>query len=437
MDIRKEITRNLELIKEAWLVSSDAFPDHLTEIPSAQKQRNEAYLQKVFQEFQQQKKRLPRLPIGRKRWKKRMLKLIFGVLYQENVIGIHNTLNQKEIEAFYLELADFLKQFRRFCPELGLEELGQGIRNYTVYAMFKLIHRLPSGFCKAAFGYSMLYPFTDNYIDSSQRSPEEKLEYNQLIRDTILGNTVRPKNPHHHKTCELLRAIISQYPREADDRIYTLLLMMLEAQEDSLRQQSPTAKLTGEQRLDISLFKGGVSVLIDRFLVNKELTQADCNFYLGFGFFLQLADDLQDIGEDSGKGYQTLFTLDTSAQQTERLVNKLLNYLHTIMASYCGQNNSMPASGHGIGTVQQEAPSLPPAQINNTFIDFILTSSKLLILTSLFGSREFFSADYLNRMERYLPVSVSFLEMAKANSPELQDPASQENYIRMLELLIS
>ncbi len=411
MNIREDVKHSLELIKEAWLASSDAFPDYLTEVSSEQKQQNERYLQKVSEEFHRQTKRLPRLPFRRKSWRQKTLGLIFRVLYQENVIGIHHSLQQGEIDAFYQELTDFIKELRCFCPELRFEEIGQGIRNYIVYAMFKIIHQINSGFSKAGFGYSMLYPFTDNYIDNNKRSPEEKLEYNQLIRDKILGNAIQPKNLHHHKTCDLLQAIASEYPRDKDDRIYTLLLMMLEAQEASLHQQNQANMLTMDQRLDISLLKGGVSVLIDRFLVNRELTQADLVFYLGFGFFLQLADDLQDIDEDSKKGHQTLFTLNTSQEQEEKLVNKLLNFLHCIMEAYCAEND--------------------------TFKNFISASSDQLILSSLIGSKEFFSGEYRARIERYLPVSAFFLETAKSNSPDQQDRALQDNYIRVLDLLIS
>lgn len=411
MNIREDVKYSMELIKEAWLTASDTFPDYLTEISFGQKQQNELYLQEVSEEFHRLTKRLPRLPFGRGRWKKKMLKLIFGVLYEENVIGFHHSLQREEIDAFYQELSDFLRKLRQFCPELRFEEIGQGIRNYIVYAMFKVVHQINSGFSQAGFGYSMLYPFTDNYIDSNQRTPEEKLEYNQLIRNKILGNPTSPRNLHHRKTCDLLQAIASEYPRDKDDRIYTLLLMMLEAQEASLHQQNRTTPLDMEQRLDISLLKGGVSVLIDRFLVNKELTQADLVFYLGFGFFLQLADDLQDIEEDSSKGHQTLFTLDTSPEQEEKLVNKLLNFLHRIMEDYCAEND--------------------------IFKDFISDSSRQLILSSLIGSKEFFTAKYRADTERYLPVSASFLEAAKANDPERQDQFLQDNYIRILDLLIS
>lgn len=410
MDIRGDVMQCLETLKAEWLVATEDFPDYLEEISLERKQQNEAYANRVSEEFHRLTRHLPRLPIGRSKWRKKTLDFIFRVLYEENIIGIHNAMNQTEIEAFYEELMVFLKQVRHFSPELRFDEIGQAIRNYIVYAMFKVIHLVPSGFSNAGFGYSMLYPFTDNYIDDTKSSPADKQEYNQLIRDKLLGKEVLPRCEHYKKTCELLQAIAAQYPREKDDRVYTLLLMMLEAQEKSLYQQQSDTTLSEAERLNISIFKGGVSVLVDRFLVNKELTPADLHFYLGFGFFLQLADDLQDIKDDSENGYQTLFTVDLSMGHEEKLVNKLLHFLHNIMDSYSAEND--------------------------TFKNFVLASSNQLIYTSLCGSKEFFSQEYRRNIEKYLPITFSYLEAAKANSLERQEDKVQDNYIKVLDLLI-
>ncbi len=411
MDIRRDVKEHIELLRKEWLAASEDFPDFLEEISAEKKIENEVYANRISEYLRKQTSKPPKLSFRQSKWKKDTLNNIFQVLCQENIIGIHEAMQQEEIEAFYEELVIFTKQVRLFSPELRFYEIGQGIRNYIVYAMFKVIHLVQSGFSNAAFGYSMLYPFTDNYIDSMKLSSHEKKKYNQLIRDKLMGKEVHPACEHHKKTCDLLQAIASDYPRDKDDRIYTLLLMMLEAQEESLRQQNQTETLSEEDRLYISLFKGGVSVLVDRFLINKELTPADFHFYMGFGFFLQLADDLQDIKEDSEKGHQTLFTINLSMEQEERLVNKLLHFLNGIMNTYSAEND--------------------------TFKTFIHKSSNLLIYTSLCGSKEFFSQEYRRRIETYLPVTLSYLEAAKVNSLDTQEDKIQDNYMKVLDLLIN
>jgi hypothetical protein len=319
-------------------------------------------------------------------------------------------MDRRMLGAFQDELKDFLRHVRAFAPELPIDGIGQAIRNYIVYMMFARIHQVKQDFSTACFGYSMLYPFTDNYIDSRNYSDKDKAEYNHIIRDKIIGREVQPRSPHQHKTCELLGMVESEYPRELDSTVFKLLLMMLEAQEESLRQQSPEDALTLSERLDISLYKGGISVLIDRFFVNKEITEADLTFYLSFGFFLQLADDLQDIKEDRENGHQTILTLDTTYAREERIVNKMLHFVQKITDSYPSDND--------------------------VFKNFVLSNCRQLINSSIIASREYFSKEYLETMEGFFPVSYQFLEKMNSNRIDNKDIKIQKRYMKILDEMI-
>ena len=410
MDIRTETQQCLSKVKELWFSAKEELPETLKVISQEKKISNESKVKEMMEEMNEQLNQLPHLPLGRKRWRRKTCKMIKNFLYTETIIGIHQSMSKEELDVFYEELEEFLRKVRQFSPELSFPDIGQAVRNYIVYAMFKVIHRVEGGFNLAAFGYSMLYPVTDNYIDSGSFTPEEKQAYNQFIRDTIQGKEVQSVSEHHRKTFDLLKSIEAEYPRENDTSVYTLLLMMLEAQEESLLQQQQEPLLTAGERLDISLFKGGVSVLVDRFLVNKPLTESDLIFYLGFGFFLQLADDLQDIGEDRQNGYQTLFTLKTDHFSEERLVNKLMHFLDRIMGTYSAENDR--------------------------FKNFVMNSSYQLIYTSLMGSKEYFSEEYRAKLEQYLLVTPSFLEANPLKQIELQDVKNQEKYRKLLDAMI-
>ncbi len=408
--IRDETRRSLEVIKTIWLNSSDSFPISLAEVPAEEKLYNEAYIDQIFDTYCQQQNNIPRLPFGRKKWSKKTEAFFMDLLSKEEIVGIHNAMKSQELTAFYTELVEFTRHARSFAPELSFEELGQAIRNYIVYAMFKVINRINTGFSSAGYGYSMLYPFTDNYIDTVANTLSEKQEYNQLIRDTIEGKGVHFKNSYYKKTYLLLKAIEKEYNREETTGIYTLLLMILEAQEESISQQSKSNYLSLEQRLDISLWKGGVSVLVDRYLINKQLLDEDYLFYLSFGFFLQLADDLQDIKEDSRNGNQTLFTLNLETAKEEKIVNKLLNFLQDIIDAYSAENN--------------------------TFKNFVKKSSYYLIYSSIVRSREFFSADYLLQIEKLMPVTATYLEKAQNGVKGKQDKKIQKQQRKLLDCLI-
>lgn len=410
MAMTTNMEQYLNIVKQIWLDSDTSFPEFLEAVPRKVKEENEQYVRDILNAFQRQINCYPRILFGRRKWKRVTRGLIMDVLSNEAVIGLHFAMGYQRISTFYEELIEFLRHVRKFAPELSFEDIGQAIRNYIVYAMFKEIHQVNRGFSMAGFGYSMLYPFTDNYIDSDKITAAGKQKYNQLIRNQLEGHEVHPDSIHQKKTCELLQAIESEYPRDTDSMIYQLLLRMLQAQEDSLRQQSKDLKLTEAERLDISVYKGGISVFIDRYLAKKEIKEEDLVFYLGLGLFLQLADDLQDIGPDSGQGYQTLFTLNLNPCQEEFLVNQLLNFIHFIMSSYKAENE--------------------------VFKNFVMANCYQLIFTSISRSKEFFSRDYLSRLEQYLPVTNPFFEDFKKDLVFSSNSKMKKKYFKILDCII-
>jgi len=398
-------------VKNIWLDAPDSFPTFLTEISDEEKEENEQYIYKASADFQSLVKSFPVKKRGRLKWKQTMLARIDLVLREESVIGVHKAMDERTLNLFREDMNVCLRKVREFAPELPLESIGQAIRNYIVYSMLCELYGIESAFHPAIFGYSMLYPFTDNYIDSTSVSVLEKAEYNQIIRDKIAGRTVQPHTPHQIKTCELLSMIESKYPREADSTVYLLLELMLDAQQGSMRQQNENTLLTNEERLDISLYKGGLSVLLDRYFVGREITADDLSFYLAFGFFLQIADDLQDIKADSNGRNQTLFTADTANRTHERIVNKLLHFVHRIFSLY--------------------------EQDNDKFKNFILTNCYCLIFSSAAGSGEFFSREYTEKIAKYLPVSFAFLGKAGGYQMGKKDSRLKDQPLKMLDELIS
>lgn len=400
----------LTTIKKQWLDTNSALPEFLPEISNEIKLQNEQYIQAISNDFQKQFANFPRFRLLRKKWKKNTFHLLNEVLNTETVINIHQVMDANIIDSFQIELMEFLRHVRIFAPELSFEGIGQATRNYIVYAMFKQMNDLKYGFNIACFGYSMLYPFTDNYIDSNQFSDSEKAEYNQIIRDKINGKMVHPNSDHQRKTCELLEAIESAYDRDCDSTIFALLTMILDAQKDSMRQQNAETRLTLDERLNISLYKGGVSVLIDQYFAKNEFSEEELNFYLSFGFFLQLVDDLQDIKEDYKQGNQTIFTLNLHCDETEKIVNRMLHFIYQITNSYQAANKA--------------------------FLDFLQANCYQLVYLSLADSKEFFSKEYLDKIETFSLVTYPFLSNLKNDNLILKDYKKTNKYMLILDEML-
>ncbi|MDF2511189.1 MAG: hypothetical protein K0S04_1055, partial [Herbinix sp.] len=105
---------------------------------------------------------------------------------------------------------------------------------------------------------------------------------------------------------------------------------------------------------------------------------------------------------------QTLFTLDLNPAQEENLVNKLLQFIHNIMDSYQAENNQ--------------------------FKNFVLSNCYQLIYTSVLRSKDFFSTEYLEKIERLLPVTRHYYDEF-VRDMSFQEKV-QNTYFKMLDELI-
>lgn len=431
MQIRPDMIRNvcMKNVCEIWEGLPDTFPDFSSEISTKQKKDNERYIRSVSKCFSKHMNRFPRAfsehtevvdiqsraRVGEMRktfkWKRRMRRLIGHVLSKEKVLWIHEAMNSERMDIFIDEIESFLVLARSFAPELSVEDLGQAIRNYLVYMMFVMIKEGSPGLNTAAFGYSMLYPFTDNYIDSPVIPESEKAKYNQLIREVIEGKTVCADGQHQKKTCELLQMIESKYPRDRNTNLYVLLLAMQEAQEQSMRQFKSDVVLSAKELLNISLRKGGLSVLLDRFLVPIPVTEEELTFFFGFGFFLQLADDLQDIRHDSERGAQTLLTFNLRTEEEEKIVNKMFWLVYHLTNRYHSDDE--------------------------LFKQFILQNCYVLLYTSVIGSRAYLPEGYLENLEKYMPFTVVGWEKIKQKPLFGAELFSQKTMKAMIDVMVS
>lgn len=384
----EKILNACKKIKQDWMIESNCFPEFMKEISKTDQSKNEIWINSAADSIKKQLNSYPVLPVSRRKWKLKTEELVHSLLMEEPVLGISVSMPAPVIESFQNEMKRFLQSVRSFDPDLDMEEIGQALRNYLVYAVFNEVNGLEQACSPAIFGYSMLYPYTDNYIDDPAHTESEKKAYNTLIYKKLSRLPVSSETKEQAQAEKMLDSIITFYEEEQAQDICQGLLLMLEAQKRSLRQQS-TASLSEQEILDISVYKGGLSVLIDRYFVQKEITEKDLDFYMGYGFFLQLADDLQDIAEDSNTLNQTLFTCRTDSEYLEKTVNRMLCYLKRLFDHYPGSDFA--------------------------FQEFLLQSCCWLIFASLEKSSQYFSAAYLKKAEAYFPVSFSALKNWNSN----------------------
>jgi hypothetical protein len=231
------------------------------------------------------------------------------------------------IEQGYLEVAqEFITRARKEDSELKSEEIFQAMRNVWIMNSLQIFWGLPLEMTPSVYAYSMLYPYTDNFLDNPEVNSEEKIKFNQRLSKVLSGRKLTPTSFIEEKVFSLVGQIESQYCRDRFPEVFDSLRLIQEAQTESIKQDKDEL-LAYDKILPISFFKGGTSVLADAFLVKGNLDIKEMHFAFAYGSFLQLLDDLQDMVVDKKDNHQTLFSIRNNNELIDNEVRSLISFI--------------------------------------------------------------------------------------------------------------
>ena len=232
---------------------------------------------------------------------------------------------------FYGASIDFLGAARDFATQLEPADQFQALRNVWIANSLQLLTGARLETSDSIFAYSMLYPLTDNYLDDPRVTAQDKRRFQACFGRRLAGESVRPATDREARIYSLVGRIEAQFPRVEFPDVYSSLLAIHDAQGLSLRQHDPATR--SAEALDISIRKGGSSVLPDGLLAAGRMSSDELAFCFGYGVFLQLLDDLQDVASDLAAGHRTVFSLGAESGPLDDQASRLLNLMQSTLAS--------------------------------------------------------------------------------------------------------
>ncbi len=234
-------------------------------------------------------------------------------------------------EDFFAASKAFARAAHSFAPALPPEDSWQALRNVWIGNSLQLVLERPVTVGDGLFAYSMLYPLTDNLLDDPRLPDGAKREFVGRFGRRLAGLPERPANGLEEAVFRLVERIEGELPRRLHPDVHESLLAIHGAQVRSLQQQDGSV-LVDDDLLEISCEKGGTSVLADLYLVAAGASDDEEHFAFGYGVFLQLLDDLQDVERDLAAGHHTLFTraagrgpLDVPTARLARFIDEVLD----------------------------------------------------------------------------------------------------------------
>ncbi len=288
-------------------------------------------------------------------------------------------------------LIDRVEQFsgmaRRYDPLLSSADIYQASRNVSSMNLMQLLLGLPVEITPSVFAYSMLYPYTDNYLDDPAISSETKMGFNRRFWNRLAAKAVLPAGGQEKRIWEMIEMVEGQYDRSTNPDVYASLLAIHEAQTRSLSLLRSAVSPYDVDVLGISIEKGGTSVLADGYLVAGQINKDQATFMFGYGAFTQLMDDLEDLEDDRKAGMMTIFSQTAGHFPLDGVMNRLYH----------------------LGKEIFEIAELFPVGDVRDLQDLIQRALLPLLCFSAAHYPQYFSRDYLATLERHMPLRPGFL----------------------------
>ncbi|HXY38202.1 MAG TPA: hypothetical protein VEQ10_00945 [Vicinamibacteria bacterium] len=308
-------------------------------------------------------------------------------------------------DEYYRATVDFVREARRFDAGVRPDEVGQALRNVWIGNSLQMLLELPVRLSPSLFGYSMLYPWTDNLLDDPGLTQAAKAAFNLRLGARLAGGAVRPEGRHERQVFELVARVESEHERRQRPDVYDSLLAIHRAQVASLRQQQPAAAMGRGPLLAIAVEKGGTSVLADLHLVAPSVGEAEAAFAFGYGVFLQMLDDLQDVRADTEKGHATLFSTAAAQGLLDSLVGRLCRFVDRVT----------------LGSGRFASPEYGPR------LDLVRRNCRLLLVGAVAEQERLFSRVFVRSLEERWPFDFASMRQLRREA--------QRRYRRTLSTL--
>ncbi len=387
-----------------WNESSSSFPIGLQFFDASEKKLKEIQFEH-FQEKLNAELDGPAAPEDNRR----LINLLSA--FFKNIAGYpENLIEVMFSEGMMGSTSSFIRTAREFDPEISFPDLFQAIRNVWIMNGLQFVMDSNVFLTPPIYAYSMLYPYTDNYLDDPSVSYQEKQEFCCRFGKRLKGEAIQARNEQERKIFRMIELIEGHWDRTRYPKVYESLLGIHDAQTRSTRLITTSGDLEFNDIFSVCIQKGGMSVVADGYLVFGDLSPDEEEFFYYYGAYLQLLDDLQDVGTDLSDSLMTAYS---SAGQKEKL-DLWLNRTY-----YLG----LKIMGH--------ADRLGSSRIH-LFKALMKRSIDLFLTGAVVTNDQFFTKRFIREFEAFSPVSFSFIREKDRSLSPYQNSLMEQVLKKML-----
>ncbi len=368
-----------------WWATDKCFPALGEQISLKEKKLQEKHMNKFLNDLFSHLKQCPKIEDQRVNWRNTLWSMIRN--FGHNSGFTEDEINGEFSKSLPIITHKFICNVKEFDNNINLDKMVQALRNVWIMNILQVLFNIKVEYTPSIFAYSMLYPYTDNYLDSTEISFQDKQYINKIFRLRLEGEKIESSNSYEEALFSFVSIIEGQYPRASYIELYESLLCIHDAQCNSLTQHNVMTPPYERDILGISIVKGGASVLADAYLVSGKLSGAQADFAFAYGTLLQFCDDLQDAKEDLNNGHMTIFSETSEKRPLDNITNALFDFSNKIIEDL------------GEGFIYEES---------NKMKAFLNKNLVFLIFEAISQNHNLFSKEYIKNIEKYYPFRMSY-----------------------------
>lgn len=391
---------------DLWQASETDLPDLGRLYPAREKEHHERQLLQFMEQVEHVLSIPPRSRKEAQALQER-LSPAFRRLATEALGFDANQLDLLPSDDFSKVSEDFARQARTFDPSLSAEDIYQAGRNAWTANGLQWLLGLSVQMTPAILAYSLLYPYSDNYLDDPAVSASSKQAFNERFRRRLEGEFLAADSAHEQSIFDLVGMIESQYARSQYSAVYESLLAIHHAQGKSLRLLHHNSPAEQVDVLGLSFEKGGTSVLADGCLVNPSINKAQRRYAYGHGIFAQLLDDMEDISQDLQAGRLTVYSQSAGQGDLDVLACRTFQFGRTVLMG------------------------MDCFEVDESVRDIIRRAANLFLIDTVGRMDRYYTSSYLSKIEAHSPFRFSFLKEQR-----IKFSKRQGSLVRFLEAAV-
>ena len=172
------------------------------------------------------------------------------------------------VKKVFSESSRFGEEVHKCDAQLSeLEEFQAGRNVWAAFGLQLTLLESEADCNSAIRGYSMLYPYSDNFLDAKDVALEEKNAFQEKFRTWLAKGDIdeveRPKGRMEEEVLKQVKFVEETWDRTAHPTVFFSLLAIHDAQTVSMEQHCNIEDASFSKILEITCFKGGTSVLAD------------------------------------------------------------------------------------------------------------------------------------------------------------------------------